>query len=83
MHVKFAIDQKPFFVSKFYNPNSEKEWMKKEWEEFCGKCFGESDMSIDDAIAKRDEAVAPSVIMFRRDKGGKYFNVKGMYWGVL
>ena len=57
--------------------------MKKEWEEFCGKCFGESDMSIDDAIAKRDEAVAPSVIMFRRDKGSKYFNVKGMYWGVL
>lgn len=83
VHVKFAIDQKPFFVSKFYNPNSEKEWMKKEWEEFCGKCFGESDMSIDDAIAKRDEAVAPSVIMFRRDKGSKYFNVKGMYWGVL
>ena len=83
VHVKFAIEQKPFFVSKFYNPNSEKEWMKKEWEEFCGKCFGESDMSIDDAIAKRDEAVAPSVIMFRRDKGSKYFNVKGMYWGVL
>jgi hypothetical protein len=40
-------------------------------------------MSIDDAIAKRHEAVAPSVIMFRRDKGSKYFNVKGMYWGVL
>ena len=46
------------------------------------KSFGDI-VDIDEALSKRDEATAPSAIMFRKDKGSKYYNVKGMYWGEL
>lgn len=80
--VKFAIEQTPWFVNKFFNPSSEKSWQRKEWEEFSIKSFGDI-VDIDEALSKRDEATAPSAIMFRKDKGSKYYNVKGMYWGEL
>lgn len=80
--VKFAIEQTPWFVNKFFNPSSEKSWQRKEWEEFSVKSFGDI-VDIDEALSKRDEATAPSTIMFRKDKGSKYYNVKGMYWGEL
>ena len=83
IHIKFAIEDKPWFISKFYNPSSERSWMRKEWHDFCEKSFGKSGMSIEDAISNRDTAICPTMIMFRRDKGSKYHNVKGIYWGDL
>lgn len=80
--VKFAVPVSPWFVNKFYSPSSEKKWMVREWEEFSIKAYGEV-KSLADAVAERDSAIKPSVIMFRKDKGSKYFNVKGMYWGDL
>ena len=80
--VKFAIEQAPWFVNRYFMPLSEKSWQVKEWEDFSIKVFGEV-LGIDDCMLKRDEAHPPSAIMFRREKGSKYFNVKGMYWGEI
>lgn len=80
--VDFAVEDKPYFVSKFYNPTSEKAWIRKQWHEFCEGAWGE-DKTIDEALEQRDSAEKPSIIMFRRDKGSKYHNVVGMYWGEV
>lgn len=80
--VKFAIEQSPWFVNKFFKPMAEKMWKRREWEDFSIKSFGEV-LEIDEALSRREDATYPTAIMFRKDKGSKYYNVKGMYWGEL
>lgn len=80
--VKFAIEQSPWFVNKFFKPMAEKTWQRREWEDFSIKSFGEV-LEIDEALSRREDAAYPTAIMFRKDKGSKYYNVKGMYWGEL
>lgn len=80
--VKFAIEQSPWFVNKFFKPMAEKAWQRREWEDFSIKSFGEV-LEIDEALSRREDATYPTAIMFRKDKGSKYYNVKGMYWGEL
>lgn len=80
--VKFAIEQSPWFVNKFFKPMAEKTWQRREWEDFSIKSFGEV-LEIDEALSRREDATYPTAIMFRKDKGSKYYNVKGMYWGEL
>jgi DNA repair protein RadD len=80
--VKFAIEQSPWFVNKFFKPMAEKTWQRREWEDFSIKSFGEV-LEIDEALSRREDATHPTAIMFRKDKGSKYYNVKGMYWCEL
>lgn len=80
--VKFAIEQSPWFVNKFFKPMAENTWQRREWEDFSIKSFGEV-LEIDEALSRREDATHPTAIMFRKDKGSKYYNVKGMYWGEL
>ena len=61
---------------------AEKTWPRREWEDFSIKSFGEV-LEIDEALSRREDATYPTAIMFRKDKGSKYYNVKGMYWGEL
>lgn len=62
-------------ISHWYAPNSNSQWIRSKWEQFCIGVWGEILSSVDDAISKKDRASTPAKIAYRKKRGSKYFEI--------
>lgn len=81
IRVDFTINEKPYLLSKYYSPQAESGWAKKQWKDFSTNAFG-GVLSMEEALSSLAYE-KPSLVMYRKAKGSKYHEVVGVYWGEL
>lgn len=64
-------------VSEWFSPDSEHSYARKMWADFSVMAFGEV-LARDDAV--RVQPIIPDLLVFRKERGSKYFKVVNKIW---